>query len=247
VAHRRNECVDARPWRRLDVAGRDDAGRAATDHSRYRGRALHLDRVPTRAREPFPRAPEGCYDAAEWLIDNAEKRFDGAALSFFGCESAGAHLLVLTALHLSRHRQKRLRDLRLRSLLLHYGCYDLSLMSPQVSNFKKRSPLVVELDIIREFLKAFLPGKSTEEMKHPAILPLYADLTKITNLPAAFFTCGTEDSLLGDTLFMSTKWMASGGQALVKILPGAPYGHIEFPLDRFAVVKEGVAIAVKLK
>lgn len=44
---------------------------------------------------------------------------------------------------------------------------------------------------------------------------------------------------------MSTKWMASGGQALVKILPGALHSYIEFPPGRFAAAKEGVAIAVQ--
>lgn len=191
---------------------------------------------------PFPAGPEECYDAAEWLVDNAGKQF-AAPLSFLGGESAGSHLSALTALHLLQHQEKRYSGFSFQGLLLHFGCYDLTL-TPQAYNFKKRVPLVLELDIIREFLKAFLPGKSMEEMKHPSISPLYADLTNL-KLPAALFTCGTEDSLLDDTIFMSTKWMASAGEAVVKILPGAPHAYIGFPPDQLEVAREGMAIAVE--
>ncbi len=191
---------------------------------------------------PFPAGSEDCYDVAEWLVDNAEKQF-GAPLSFLGGESAGGHLSVLTALHLLQNQEKRYSEFRFRGLLLHFGCYDLTL-TPQACNFKKRVPLVLELEIIHEFLKAFLPGKSMEEMKHPSISPLYADLAKL-KLPAALFTCGTEDCLLDDTVFMSTKWMASGGEAVVKILPGAPHGYIGFPPEVSEGAREGVATTIE--
>lgn len=51
--------IDAHPRRQLGVAGRCDAGRSAADHGGRRGRALRLDRVTTRAREPFPRGTRG--------------------------------------------------------------------------------------------------------------------------------------------------------------------------------------------
>jgi acetyl esterase/lipase len=191
---------------------------------------------------PFPAGPEDCQDAAEWLVDNAEKQF-GAPLLFLGGESAGGHLSVLTALHLIQYPEKRHREFRLRGLLLHFGCYDLTL-TPHVHHFKKRAPLVLDIEIIHKFLEAFLPGKSMEEMKHPSISPLYADLRKV-DLPAALFTCGTEDSLLDDTIFMSAKWMASGGEAMVKILPGAPHAYIGFPPDLLGLAKEGMDTTIE--
>ena len=34
---------------------------------------------------------------------------------------------------------------------------------------------------------------------------------------------------MDDTMFMSTKWVMAGGEAVVKIVPGAPHGYIMFP------------------
>lgn len=84
-----------------------------------------------------------------------------------------------------------------------------------------------------------------EDLKHPSISPLYADLTTIKSLPAALFTCGTEDILLDDTVFMSAKWMAAGGEAVVKILPGAPHAYIGFPDEVLEVAREGRAVTVE--
>jgi acetyl esterase/lipase len=191
---------------------------------------------------PFPAGPDDCYDSAAWLVNNAEKHLE-APLSFIGGESAGAHLAMLTTLHLLKHPDNKYNEFKFLGLLLHFGCYDLTL-TPQALNFKKRHPLILELDIIREFLKAFAPGKSMDELKHPSISPLYADLTNLT-LPAALFTCGTEDSLLDDTVFMSTKWMACGGEVVVKILPGAPHAYIGFPRDQLEGAREGMAVTVE--
>jgi len=64
-----------------------------------------------------------------------------------------------------------------------------------------------------------------EEKRHPSVSPLYADLEPLRGkLPPALFTCGTEDCLLDDTMFMSTKWLMAGGEAFVKFIPGAPHG-----------------------
>jgi acetyl esterase/lipase len=39
-------------------------------------------------------------------------------------------------------------------------------------------------------------------------------------LPPAFFTCGTDDPLLDDSVLFSTKWLMAGGQAILRIYPG---------------------------
>ncbi|GAO19933.1 hypothetical protein UVI_02043590 [Ustilaginoidea virens] len=186
---------------------------------------------------PFPAGPRDCFDAAEWLVRNAEHQF-GCALGFIGGESAGAHLTALTALHLLQHADDVYSSFNLKGLLLHYGCYSMRWL-PSVYSFAKREPhLLLSLDIMREFRSAFL-GKDVgdEALDDPSISPLYADLPSLRGrLPAALFTCGSEDYLLDDTLFMSARWLAAGGETSVTIVNGAPHGY-----DMFDRLESGTA------
>jgi acetyl esterase/lipase len=125
------------------------------------------------------------------------------------------------------HLLKTQPSLKLSGLLLHFGCYDLSEL-PQARHFSK--PLVLDLEIMDHFIKAFVPGMSVEERKDPSVSPFYEDIEKLRGkLPSALFTCGTEDPLLDDSMFMATKWLMTGGEAIVKIYPGAAHGFIAFP------------------
>ena len=177
---------------------------------------------------PFPTGPEDCYDAAEWLVDNAEKEL-GAPLGFVGGESAGAHLSMLVCLHLLQHVSSKYSSFAFRGLILNFGVYDLT-FTPQCFNFEKPVPLVLDIDLMIAYRNAALPGVGLDKLKDPKISPLYTNLYGL-KLPAALFTCGTEDCLLDDTIFMSSKWLMAGGDAIVKIFPGAPHGYIMFPLD----------------
>lgn len=188
---------------------------------------------------PFPAGPDDCYDAAEWLVDNAEKRF-GAPLSFVGGESAGGQLSVLVALHLLQSPTKQYSSFAFKGLLLHFGCYDLT-FTPHAFNFKKPIPLVLDLDLMEHYAEVFLPGMSFEARKNPAVSPLYAGLYGL-KLPSALFTCGTEDCLLDDTVFMSAKWMMAGGETVVKIVPGGSHGFIMFPEDSHPAAAEGMEV-----
>ncbi|KAH7147117.1 Alpha/Beta hydrolase protein [Dactylonectria estremocensis] len=178
---------------------------------------------------PFPAGPQDCYDAAEWLISNADITFK-APLGFISGESAGAHLSMLAVLHLLQHKKPEFSKFRLRGIMLHFGCYSLD-WTPSVYTYRRGEPgLVLGLDRINEFRDAFLPGWSLETLKDPHVSPLYAGLERLRGrLPPALFTCGTEDCLLDDTLFMNSKWLAAGGESLLSIIPGAPHGYILFP------------------
>ncbi|KIV91419.1 hypothetical protein PV10_05961 [Exophiala mesophila] len=177
---------------------------------------------------PFPAGPNDCYDAVEWLVDNAEREY-GQPLGFIGGESAGAHLSMLVAIHLLQHSNAKYSSFKLKGLLLHFGCYSM-LWTPSVYTFKKPVTLVLDKELMDNFADAFLPGMSDADKRNPLVSPIYADLEALRGrLPPALYTCGTEDCLLDDTLFMSTKWLAAGGEAVVKIIPGAPHGYIMFP------------------
>ena len=72
---------------------------------------------------------------------------------------------------------------------------------------------------VARYTDAYCPGTTQEQRRNPKISPLNTNMSKL-KLPPALFTCGTLDPLLDDTLFMSTKWMTSGAEAILKIYPG---------------------------
>jgi acetyl esterase/lipase len=183
--------------------------------------------------DPFPAGPRDCFDAAEWLAENAKSTF-GAELAFIGGESAGAHLSILTVLHLLR--SPKYSSFRLKGLLLHYGCYDLS-STPSVSNFKPSRTLLIDMATVKTHLADFCPGMSAEGLKDPNVSPLYADLVGL-ELPPALFTVGTMDPLLDDTIFMSSKWMMAGAETVVKVYPGASHAYLPFPEDHYPAAKQ---------
>ena len=83
--------------------------------------SLHQHRLPPRPRAPFPARPEDCFDAADWLVENAVSTFT-AKLAFIGGESARAHLSILTALK----RSETHSAFNLKELLLHLASMALT-------------------------------------------------------------------------------------------------------------------------
>lgn len=185
---------------------------------------------------PFPAATHDCYDVVEWLLENGEKEFgpEAGGLKFLGGESAGAHLSALVVLHLAQHQNAKYRSFMFRGLVLNYGAYDLS-WTPSARHLDRNPPLVLNLDLMDSFVNAFLPGWSLEDKRKPEVSPLYANLSQL-ELPPALFTCGTEDCVLDDTMFMSVKWAMSGAEAIVRLYPGAPHGFVM--MDALNTAKE---------
>ena len=133
-------------------------------------------------------------------------------------QSSGAHLSMLTALHLLGTRPR----FKFSGLILNYGCYDMSFL-PQARNFHKSPPLILDLERMEKFLDAFCPGMAPEERRRPSISPFFQDLTD-KNLPPALFICGTEDCLLDDSVMMAVKWQMAGAETILKLFSGAPHG-----------------------
>jgi len=172
--------------------------------------------------DPFPKGPQDCFDAGEYLVQSSESQY-GGPLRFIGGESAGAHLSLLTTFHLLKIHP----DLKLSGLLLHYGCYDMTEL-PSTKHFTKS--LILDHEIIDHFVSAFLPGMSLEQKQDPSVSPFYENLEKFRGrLPSALFTIGTEDPLVDDSVAMATKWLMAGGHAILKVYPGAPHGFSRFP------------------
>ncbi|KAJ5470181.1 hypothetical protein N7530_007538 [Penicillium desertorum] len=178
-------------------------------------------------KHPYPAAVHDAIDAAEYMVDHAVEGY-GATLRFLGGDSAGACLATVSALQLIRSRP----SYKLSGIVLPYGLFDLTLGLPTVAASTK--PLMINLAILERFNGAYVPGMSTVERKIPSVSPLYEDLRALvaasgTSLPPALFLCGTDDPLLNDTILMSSKWNIAGGEAIVKIYPGATHGFTVFP------------------
>lgn len=186
--------------------------------------------------DPWPAGAEDCYDAAEWLVDNAEKEY-GGPLMFTGGESAGGHLALLIALHLLKTRP----NFTFLGLLLHFGCYDLSGFLPHCTHHELA--LVIDLDVMQKYIEALLPNTTIEQRRDPTISPFFADIRGL-KLPPALFTCGSEDPLLDDSVFMGAKWAAWGNESIVKIYHGAPHGFIAFTRGVIGAVEEGLQDSV---
>jgi acetyl esterase/lipase len=165
----------------------------------------------------FPAAVDDCVAAANWLIDHAKEQFGSSWLAIGG-ESAGSHLAALTLL--------RLRDAgrgdAFRAANLLFGVFDLSL-TPSVR--LGDDTLMVNYGVIANFASTFA---AQHDLRDPAISPLYADLR---GLPPAFFTVGTIDPLVDDTLFMHGRWQAAGNQAQLAVYPGGVHGFNSLSAD----------------
>ena len=59
-------------------------------------------------------------------------------------------------------------------------------------------------------------------------------------LPAALFMVGTEDPLVDDRMLMSMKLMMAGGDAMLKIVPGAPHAFVLFYKNSVSVAAVGI-------
>lgn len=201
---------------------------------------------------PYPTGPEDCYDAIDYLTSDAGLERFGGPVRFICGESAGGHLTMTTFLHLATQatnsdattNKSAITAIKeLKSLICHYGAFNLAEWFPSTILFKPRpdessdptATLVMDGDIMNEFRKAFLPNSTSIQRLDPFISPFYANWSSINSslldirggLPPVLFTCGTHDPLLDDSVMMCAKWQMSSGDAskgVLKIYPGAPHG-----------------------
>lgn len=164
---------------------------------------------------PYPAANDDCEAAALWLVENAKAEF-GTETLVIGGESAGAHLSTCTLLRMrDRHGYTGFKGAELR-----YGLYDAR-RTPSARNWT-RGPL--DGGTLSWILGHYVPEELRED---PDVSPLLADLR---DMPPALFTCGTDDSLIDDTLFMWARWRAAGNEAQLRIVPGGIHAFDVLPI-----------------
>ena len=157
---------------------------------------------------PYPQGPTDCFRAAEWLVKESDGAFNTDFLAIGG-ESAGAHLSVTTLLHL----RDQLNLQPFHAAILIAGCYDMT-STPSARRFGLERLILTTRDIDK-FAESFL--QNGEDRNRPEISPLQANLS---GLPPAFFTVGTKDALLDDTLFMASRWIQTQPDTELEIAPG---------------------------
>jgi acetyl esterase/lipase len=160
---------------------------------------------------PYPAAQDDCEMVALWVIENAVKEF-GTDNIVIGGESAGGHLSAST---LIRMRDKH-NYTGFKAANLAYGVYDFT-MTPSQRLWGDRL-LVLNTPLMQWFYDHYVPAAKRSD---PDVSPLYAGLH---DLPPALFTVGTLDLLLDDTLFMHSRWFASGNKSTLHVYPGATHG-----------------------
>ena len=181
----------------------------------------------------YPSAQEDCEAVALWIIEHASKEF-GTDRIVIGGESAGAHLSAATMV--------RLRDKHgytgFAGANMLYGVFDLS-MTPSCRLWGDRW-LVLSTPIMQWFINNYL--NDGDDRTDPDISPIYAALH---DLPPALFTVGTADPLLDDTLFMHSRWFASGNVSTLNVYPGAPHGFEKHPTQLAEQVRRRIIQFVK--
>jgi acetyl esterase len=163
---------------------------------------------------PAPAQLADALTAIEWLSKEGRSVVDVDDW-ILGGESAGATLAALLMIQI---RDQDLGIEHVRGANLAYGVYDLSATPSQ-----RRS----ESFPMSEDVSALVyPGRSPEQLRDPAISPLFGDLT---GLAPALFSVGARDSLLDDTLFMAARWDAADNSTSLHVYPDSMHGFDTFP------------------
>jgi acetyl esterase/lipase len=178
---------------------------------------------------PFPAGPDDCEAAARWLVEHALAEF-GIDVLLVGGESAGAYLALLTMLRLRDHMGA---TPPFRGVDLCYGGYDLS-GTPSRVQLTGKVPYANGNDATR---RLYVPGRSLEECRDPAVSPLWAELH---DLPPCLVTVGTADWLLDDNLFLAARLAAAGNAVGLAVYPEGPHGIESSPTTLGRIARQRI-------
>lgn len=200
----------------------NDVGNLAL--SRHHGLAVVSVDYRLAPEHPWPAGPDDGVAVAAWLLEHAEAEF-GSGRLILGGESAGGYMAAAVAL--------RIRDEldaidRVIGLELVFGVHDWGRSPSQRGLRPHRGPDLLEPSGIEFFCDLYLPGRTDDERRDPAISPAFADLT---GMPPARFSVGTGDHLCDDTLFMASRYVAAGSPAELWVGPDLPHGFMWFPCE----------------
>jgi len=171
---------------------------------------------------PYPAGIDDCVAVARWLLAHAEEEY-GSSRLILGGESAGGYLAAAVAL---RIRDELGEIARVDGVNLVFGVFDWGRSPSQRGVRPHDGPDVLDPEGIRFFTEAYLPGRTDDERRDPAISPLFADLQGI---PPAMMSVGTTDHLVDDTLMLAARWAAAGNELELFVAPDMPHGFMAYP------------------
>jgi len=181
---------------------------------------------------PYPAGPDDGLAVARWLVEHAEREF-GSGRLVAGGESAGAYMAAAVLL---RVRDELGAVDRFVGANLVFGVYDWGRSPSQRGIRPHQGPDVLDPESIRFFTDCYLPGRTDDQRRDPAISPAFADLR---GLPPALLSVGTTDHLLDDTLVLAARSAAAGNEVELFVAPDMPHGFLFFPCaitTRFAAL-----------
>jgi epsilon-lactone hydrolase len=171
-------------------------------------RALLID-YRLAPEHPFPAALDDAYLVYDWLMAQGY----GAENIFIAGDSAGAGLTLACLLKL-RDEKKPLP----RAAGIFSPWTDLTASGDSVKTRDARDPMLSGSKI-PDAAEIYAAG---EDLTHPYISPLFADLT---GLPPLFVQVGTEEVLFDDADRLVKKAKEAGVQAELEIWQGMPHVH----------------------
>ena len=171
---------------------------------------------------PYPAGPDDGIAVAAWLLEHAEREL-GSGRLLTGGESAGGYMAAAVLL---RVRDELRAIERFVGANLVFGVYDWGRSPSQRGIRPHQGPDVLDPAGIIFFTDCYLPGRSDDERRAPAISPAFADLR---GLPPALMSVGTTDHLLDDTLMLASRWAAAGNEVELFVAPDMPHGFLFFP------------------
>lgn len=200
----------------------NDAGNLAL--SQEHGLAVVSVDYRLAPEHPFPAGPDDGVAVAAWLLEHAEAELGSGSL-LLGGESAGGYMAAAVAL---RIRDELAAIDRVKGLELVFGVYDWGRSPSQRGIRPVDGPDILDPDGIAFFTECYLPGRTDDDRRDPAVSPAFADLR---GMPPARFSVGTADHLLDDTLMMAGRYLAAGNEADLWIGPDLPHGFGWFPCE----------------
>ena len=176
---------------------------------------------------PYPAGPDDGIAVAAWLLEHAGKSVAdggfGTDRLILGGESAGGYM---TAAVLLRIRDELQAIDRVLGANVVFGVHDWGRSPSQRGIRPHGGPDMLDPEGIKFFSDCYLPRRSDDERRDPAVSPAFADLR---GLPPALMSVGTSDHLLDDTLLLAGRWAAANGDVELFVGPDLPHGFMAFP------------------